>query len=265
MTWASNVNYTSAVNPVDVGTPTKVVPPDIANGLKPEGAAAAQHINWLLNRLCPNLQIFSANGTWTKPPGALFVEIVLIGGGQGGMNGLSGKGGDGGEAGFPVRAQWVAAQLPSTLGVVIGLGGGAGFLAGEHSYVTASGQTIMFSWGGYRSIPPAKPADYEPTPTTVVTLGGVGVNAAAGTRGMSSDLGGPGGAGGATGNRGANGFGYGAGGGGGRNNGGSNAGGGGGGGGLGLIQPGGAGGGTSTNGAPGAPGGCIITTWCDIT
>ena len=44
----------------------------------------------------PDVQIFTANGTWTKPALATRVYIEVIGGGGGGGNsGTAGAGGDG--------------------------------------------------------------------------------------------------------------------------------------------------------------------------
>ena len=67
---------------------------------------------------------------WTKPANALWTEIWAIGGGGKGGNGAKGAnggnryGGGGGGCGAWSRTFWPAADLPATLNVVCGVGGG---------------------------------------------------------------------------------------------------------------------------------------------
>lgn len=67
-----------------------------------------------------NMQVFTGNGTWTKPSGVSRVLIMLWGGGGGGGGGTStqqGSGGGGGAFGFGVYA------VTGNVTVIIGSGG----------------------------------------------------------------------------------------------------------------------------------------------
>lgn len=267
MPFATNANYTSAVNPSDVGQPTKVVPPDLPNGFKPEGSVSAEHVNYCLNRLCPDVQTFTSNGTWTKPTGAVLIDVVLVGGGAKGEDGISGAGGAGGQAGEITRVSFAASQLGSSVSVVVGAGGTSeSGRTGGASYIHQVGITAAFAAGGAGVTGNGVPPDV--TYTDVFGSyngadGGAGGTAAAGSKGKLTRYGGFGGLGGTTGVAGVGGGGYGSGGGGGRNNGGSSAGGGGGGGGFGSSPQ--ASNGSTTTGGNGAQGVVIITTWRDIS
>lgn len=78
------------------------------------------------------LDIFTANGTWTKPSGAIRVEVIAIGGGGGGGSGRNGSvstqrsGGSGGSGGGMVRMHFNADVLGATETITVGQGGAAG-------------------------------------------------------------------------------------------------------------------------------------------
>ena len=81
----------------------------------------------------PTVNVFTANGTWTKPAGCTTVYIECIGGGGGGGGGrggdnTSGDNGGGGGGGAMARGIFAADSLESTLSVYVGVAaaGGAG-------------------------------------------------------------------------------------------------------------------------------------------
>lgn len=73
--------------------------------------------------------VFLTSGTWTKPTGASWMEVIAIGSGGGGGGGCgttSGKGGGGGGAGAYVRVRVDAADAGATETVTVGSGGAGG-------------------------------------------------------------------------------------------------------------------------------------------
>lgn len=80
----------------------------------------------------PNIQIFTANGTWTQPVGATTVRVWAIAGGAGGASGRQGAaatvrcGGGGGGGGGKGYMEFKASDLTSTVSVTVGAGGNGG-------------------------------------------------------------------------------------------------------------------------------------------
>lgn len=99
----------------------------------------------------PNVQVFTASGTWTKPSWAREVTIICVGGGGGGSGGGGGFGAGGG-SGIGVEATVHAGQLDATATVTVGTGGAGGasatggdpgtassFVSGNYSLTAAGG------------------------------------------------------------------------------------------------------------------------------
>ncbi len=99
-----------------------------ANGYRPVAdSTAATGIAWTL--ASPDIQTFTASGTWTKPAGAKTVQITLIGGGGGGASGRRGAvgtacgGGGAGAGGAVMQMLLPASALGATESVTVGAGG----------------------------------------------------------------------------------------------------------------------------------------------
>tara|TARA_R100000655_G_scaffold40184_1_gene75820 strand:+ start:2221 stop:6291 length:4071 start_codon:yes stop_codon:yes gene_type:complete len=108
-------------------------------------------------------QVFTSNGTWTKPEGAIMTYIYCIGGGGGGASGGRGStydsGGGGGGGGGVDLQMFISAALESTMSVVVGSGGSGGAARtsdtygayggkGGNSSVTNDSSTISMGLGG---------------------------------------------------------------------------------------------------------------------
>jgi len=102
-----------------------------------------------------NVQIFTANGTWTKPSWATTgYELVFVhmwGAGGGGNNsGATAFGGGGGAFVFGI---YMGSQVNSTANVVVGLGGGGGQVGGSSTFANATnGLLTAYGGGGAGSI-----------------------------------------------------------------------------------------------------------------
>lgn len=87
--------------------------------------------------------VYDVSGTWTKPAGLdanAFVTVELWGGGGGGASG--GRNGGGGGGGYNRRV-FRAGDLPSSLAVTVGAGGGLNVAGGASSF-----GTYAYAYGG---------------------------------------------------------------------------------------------------------------------
>jgi len=129
----------------------------------------------------PDIQTFTANGTWTKPTGATKVAVLTIGAGAGGGAGARGpsgtalSGGGGGGAGGLNMFDIPATALGATVGVVVPIGG-----------LGAVGQ-VTDGTAGAAGSPPATGIGFGPNgvPRMFVGGGGGGLGAA-GTAGTGA-------------------------------------------------------------------------------
>jgi hypothetical protein len=108
-----------------------------------------------LNQPATNVQLFSGAGTWTKPEGCKWVQIICVGAGGGGGSGhasASGNrgGGGGGGGGGITDVTYRAIALPASLSVTVGSGGtgGAGVAANNDGNNGNPGGTTSVSSGG---------------------------------------------------------------------------------------------------------------------
>lgn len=167
----------------------------------------------------PEVQVFTASGTWTKPPGAKIVIAEAVGGGGGGGAGRQSsssavkKGGAGGGGGSKGVRIFNADDITDTVTITVGAGGAggvntAGSNGGESSFgsylkgyaggggaVGAESPNNVAGGGGASSMANANLAVGGIPASASATAGGFGTTGPANIAGISAEYGGGSGAG----------------------------------------------------------------------
>src|SRR3990167_2335617 len=117
------------------------------------GNSAGNKITWDGSTLTivgtvPDTQVFTSDGTWTKPTGAQFVRVVCVSAGGGGGGGVSNAAAGGGGGAITERI-FRASDLSSTVSITIGTGGSGGAANNDGSAGgTSSFGAYLLSYGG---------------------------------------------------------------------------------------------------------------------
>jgi hypothetical protein len=168
----------------------------ITDALNAHNATKGVHgfadITALANLHQPDIQVFTGNGTWSKPSWAKSVRVICQAGGGGGgsgrvsASGTAAAGGGGGGGGGRVTADFLAANLPASVGLTVGAGGNGGAAqATDSTNGNAGGNGGASNFGTYAA--------------TQSGLGGGGGSTSTGTAGASQSTGGSAGGAGGTG------------------------------------------------------------------
>jgi hypothetical protein len=104
--------------------------------------------------------VFTSSTTWTVPTSALYVDVMVVGGGSGGQGGQgtsSGSGGQGGSGGAITMQKDISLSGVSTVSIVVGAGSN-GTVGGTTSVGSTPSQagysafgTYVYSGGGFMS------------------------------------------------------------------------------------------------------------------
>ena len=138
---------------------------------------------------------YTANDTWTKPTGAVWVRVVLCGGGGGGRS-IGASGNSGGGAGAPiVEKSFPAASLGATESITVGSGGAGGTnqnngSSGGYSAFGSLVEATGSAGGSDIAQPPAFSLSHPSVgaPPAAVTIGGVRTPMRTAAAGDSSDF-----------------------------------------------------------------------------
>ena len=140
----------------------------------------------------PQIDIYTANGTWNKPAGATLIEVVVIGAGGGGGSGALGiasvvrQGGQGGGGGGYSSIVMDADDAADPTTITVGTGGAGGTLVrtsethgnpGSAGTVTSFGNRLRVAGGHGGTGGATSPTANTNATTQAMEIGGQGHNA----------------------------------------------------------------------------------------